>query len=94
MTNENPAPGEYNLKSKIVEAKAFKYQNDNKKYAHDYDADTKTPGIGEYDPNHSIKYRNFSCTLKPKPKIDYDNKLPGPGAYTKIEKKSSAPIFS
>ena len=94
VTNENPAPGEYNIKSKIVEGKAFKITTDNKKYAHDYDADKKTPGVGDYDPNHYLKYQNISCSFKPKPKIDYDNKLPGPGAYKNIEKKSSAPVFS
>ena len=73
VTNENPAPGEYNIKSKIVEGKAFKITTDNKKYAHDYDADKKTPGVGDYDPNHYLKYQNISCSFKPKPKIDYDN---------------------
>lgn len=92
--NENPAPGEYNIKSKVVEGKAFKITIDNKKYAHDIDRDNKIPGAGEYDPNHAIKYQNISCTLKPKPKIDYDNHIPGPGAYPNLNKKSSAPNFS
>ena len=91
-TNENPSPGDYNLK--LNDGKAFKIATDNKSYAHDINRDNKIPGSGDYDPNHAIKYQNYSCTLKPKPKIDYDNHIPGPGAYKNLDKKASAPTFS
>ena len=94
VNNENPAPGDYIIKSKIAEGKGFKITTDNKKYAHDIDSDNKIPGAGEYTPNHTIKYSNISCSMKPKPKIDYDNKIPGPGAYKNLDKKSTAPTFS
>lgn len=94
VTNENPSPADYNLKSKISEGRAFKITQDNKSYAHDYNPDNKIPAAGEYDPNHALKYLNLSCSMKPKPKIDYDNKIPGPGSYRNLEKKSSAPTFS
>lgn len=92
---ENPAPGSYNIKSKINEGKAYKITMDNKKYAHDFDANKKTPAVGEYNLNNSLlNNKKIGTTIKPKPKIDYDTKTPGPGAYKNLEKKSGAPTFS
>lgn len=85
------------MKSSIGEGPVFKIGEvkDNNSFAHDRTLiPSNTPDPGTYDPNMSIKSSKLAFSIGKKIPENYDNKVPGPGAYDKINKSSSSPFYS
>ena len=96
IKNNNPGPGNYTIFESKINGGSYKMKNE-AGYAHDKlnsNINKSSPGAGSYDPNFSNKFENISYSIRNKTTKDKYSKVPGPGSYQNIQKKSNQPQFS
>lgn len=97
--NSNPGPGDYDIPSKIGEGPNYiiKNSNNGNKFAHDsqiFSGNKNKPDPFSYDPKFNNKFKNVAYSIGNKFKDINYNINPGPGAYNKLIKSSTAPSYS
>jgi len=98
IRNSNPGPGNYNIPSKIGEGPNYVIKNpNNNKTAHEsqiFSGNKNIPDPFSYDPKFNNKFVNIAYSMGNKFKDVKYNNNPGPGAYNRLIKSSTAPSYS